>query len=328
VPAGDFVRLRTGPVLCSLDEHAVLEFEGPDAVSFLQAQTTADAGAMTPQSWQLGGYCTPKGRLLAIFHCWLHESGARWLLPASIAGAIQRRLSMYVLRSKVRVRDVTAQWRVWAALGSDAPQALRAASLAVPAQPWQARELAPWAREARVAALPAGAGCGARLLCVVPQADEARFLGSLPALPRCGAPLWWWSQIDAAIPDVVAATSELFVPQTLNLEVLGAVSFRKGCYPGQEIVARSQYLGKLRRRMAPAHAAQIGPGGDVFAGDQPVGRIVLAASAPEGGWDLLFECSGEAGSGALPRSELRAGSAGAAVLQMRPLPYPIFDPTA
>lgn len=328
VPPEDFARLAAGPVLCRLDGHAVLEFEGPDAIAFLNSQTTADIRAMTPQSWQLGGYCTPKGRLLAIFHCWRHDGGVRWLLPASIAASILRRLSMYILRAKVQARDVHTQWRAYAVLGAGAGQALGAAGLRLPPHAWEACEAADWARAARVAALPAGPACPQRFLCVLPQEDESRFLECLGALPCCAAPLWWWSQIDAAIPDIVAGTSELFVPQTLNLEVLGGVNFRKGCYPGQEIVARSQYLGKLRRRMAPAHARELGPGGDIFSGDQPVGRIVLAASAPGGGWDLLYECAAESGAGARAASGLRAGSSTAAILEERALPYAIFDPTA
>jgi folate-binding protein YgfZ len=146
-------------------------------------------------------------------------------------------------------------------------------------------------------------------------------------LRRTDAGAWWWSQIDAGVPNVFAATQEKFVPQMINLEVLGGVSFKKGCYPGQEVVARSQYLGKLRRRMAIAHVA--GPtcaGADVFAqsSGQAVGTVVMAATAPEGGMDLLFEAPVDQVAG----GELRANLPDGPRLDVRRLPYELFDPTA
>ncbi len=330
VPAEDFAHLQAAPVLCRLADQSVLEFEGADALSFLQSQTTADIGAMSMQSWQLGGYCTPKGRLLAVFQAWRYENGVRLLVPAAIAPALLRRLSMYVLRASVRARDASRDWAAFAVVGlrsgADAgAQAVRGAGLEPPEQAWQAREAA---GGARIATLPGGSACGPRWLCVLPAAEQTQWLQRLGQLPLAESALFWWSQIDAAIPAVFADTSELFVPQTVNLEVLGGVSFRKGCYPGQEVVARSQYLGKLRRRMAAAHAQDLGPGPDVYATGQsdPVGRIVMAATAPAGGWDLLYESATHAavqGQGPL----LHAGAADAPTLQARALPYAIFDPT-
>jgi tRNA-modifying protein YgfZ len=114
----------------------------------------------------------------------------------------------------------------------------------------------------------------------------------------------------------------------INLEVLGGVSFKKGCYPGQEIVARSQYLGKLRRRMAIAHiAGETRAAADVYArgSEQPVGSVVMAASAPDGGMDLLFEAPVDRTTdGAV----LLANSGDGPTLDLRPLPYTLFDPTA
>ena len=116
----------------------------------------------------------------------------------------------------------------------------------------------------------------------------------LSSLPVVSSDAWWWSEVAAAVPTVFAATQERFVPQMINFEVLGGVNFKKGCYPGQEIVARSQYLGKLKRRMQVAHAEIEDPpaaGSDVFqsAQEQPIGTVVMAARAPGGGVDLLFE---------------------------------------
>jgi folate-binding Fe-S cluster repair protein YgfZ len=115
----------------------------------------------------------------------------------------------------------------------------------------------------------------------------------------------------------------------INFEVLGGVNFKKGCYPGQEIVARSQYLGKLKRRMQVAHADLGDPpaaGSDVFqsAQGQPIGTVVMAARAPGGGVDLLFEAPVDrAASGTL-----HIGAVGGAALRVLPLPYELFDPTA
>ena len=323
VAAADFSALQAGPVLVMLDDHAVLEFDGPDTVGFLQGQTTADMAALVPAQWQLGGYCTPKGRLLAIFHAWRYATGIRMLLPESIAAGIHKRLAMYVLRAKVQVRDASTAWSVAALCGKGSAAALSAAGVEVPDSPWQCTLLD---ADERVVRLPVGPQCPERLLLVMRTARLARWRQQLALLPVAGNGLWWWTQIDAAQPAILAPTQERFVPQGLNLEVLGGVNFRKGCYPGKEIVARSQYLGKLRRRMAMAHAAHIGPAADVFQDgeSQAVGRTVLAATAPAGGWDLLFECPTERLQGAA----LRAGAADASVLQLRELPYPIFDPTA
>jgi hypothetical protein len=325
VPAEDFQRLRAGPVLCRLADLGVLEVDGPDAVAFLQSQTTADIGALPMHGWHLGGYCTPKGRLLAIFLVWRYEDGLRLLLPQALAPAILQRLSRYVLRAKLRLRDASREWLTFALCGAGGAQVLQQAGVDPPQAAWQSRAWDSGGVGVRVAALPGGAACAQRWLCLAPAAQAAQWERQLAALPRLGPALWWWTQIDAALPAVFSSTSELFVPQTLNLEVLGGVSFRKGCYPGQEIVARSQYLGRLRRRLALAHAPELGPGPDVFASGKadPVGRIVMAATAPGGGWDLLFESAIDEQSGSL-----HAGALDAPALQHRPLPYVLFDPTA
>ena len=155
---------------------------------------------------------------------------------------------------------------------------------------------------------------------------------SLPAwcgeLPRLPSSVWWRSEVEAAVPTVFAATQEKFVPQMINLEVLGGVSFKKGCYPGQEVVARSQYLGKLKRRMQRAHVdhAEAAIAGDVYhSGEpQPVGTIVMAAASPHGGTDLLFEAPVDR----LQSGTLHLASPTGPALVLRGLPYELFDPTA
>ena len=131
------------------------------------------------------------------------------------------------------------------------------------------------------------------------------------------------------MPTVFAATQERFVPQMINFEVLGGVDFKKGCYPGQEIVARSQYLGKLKRRMHVAHAEledPPSPGSDVFEStqEQAIGTVVMAARAPGGGVELLFEAPVDR----VESGALHIGAADGPALRIEPLPYELFDPTA
>jgi folate-binding protein YgfZ len=164
----------------------------------------------------------------------------------------------------------------------------------------------------------------------------ARFLLTLPSnaqLPLSRASrhdassLWWLSEIEAAVPTVFAATQEKFVPQMINFEVLGGVDFKKGCYPGQEIVARSQYLGKLKRRMNVAHVdvIDVPTAADVFHSDgsQPIGTVVMAAATRQGGSELLFEAPIDR----LESGSLHLQSADGPRLTVRPLPYTLFDPT-
>jgi len=323
VAPADFAQWRETASWSHVADMGVLEIEGPDALAFLHAQTTADILAMSTSRWQLGGYCTAKGRLLGIFQAWRWDGGVRLLVPANIATNLQRRLSMFVLRSKVRVHEVSP---AWALLGlhchpnMDFPAR---AGVPAPEEPWQC---VPVEGDGRIARMPSVDDSAGNLLLAIPARALAQWKERLAPAAELGAGLWWWSQIQAGIPAVFASTQELFVPQTVNLEVLGGVSFRKGCYPGQEIVARSQYLGKLRRRLALAHAPQLGALPDIFhdGATDPVGHILMAATAPEGGWDLLLECPTEL----TLRGSLHAGAPDAPAVRVRPLPYPIVDPTA
>ena len=140
-----------------------------------------------------------------------------------------------------------------------------------------------------------------------------------------GAPVWDWIRLNAGIPMIVAATQEQFVPQMVNLELIGGVSFQKGCYPGQEIVARSQYLGKLKRRMVLAHAdAEAAPGDSLYSADldgQASGTVVNAAPAPAGGFDLLVVVQVESANS----QTLHLKSVDGVALDLRPLPYALPD---
>lgn len=309
----------TRPVLAPLTELGVIQAQGPDAASFLQAQLTNNSTAALSQVAR-NGYCTPKGRLLAVFDHWSDEQTHYLQLPREILAPVLKRLSMYVLRAKVKLTDVSEAWSSYGLMGPGATQVLAQAGLPVPDVSVSAIQ-----GTLRIAHLPDGTRGKERYLLISPRADADAALVPLAGVQKVDGAVWWWSQIDAGIPTVLAATQEKFVPQMINFEVLGGVDFRKGCYPGQEVVARSQYLGKLRRRMHLAHVDDTTvAGADVYAGDQeqPVGCVVLAAAASGGGMDVLFECGVDAVGG-----PLHLGPAGSA-LALRPLPYALTDVTA
>jgi hypothetical protein len=309
-------------VRAQLDELGVIAARGPDAVAFLQTQLTNDLQHLGVAHVQLNGYCTPKGRLIAVFDCWRNADAVFLQLPREILPSVLKRLSMYVLRAKVKLTDASAEWSCVAVFGPGAAAHLASAGLPPP-EVGQTHATG----ATLVVRLRDSPRIPERFLVLAPGAD-AQVLGTrLRALPVVDAGAWWWSQIDAGVANVFAPTQEKFVPQMINLEVLGGVSFKKGCYPGQEIVARSQYLGKLRRRMAIARIdGETHAGADIYAqgAEQPVGTVVLAASGPAGGMDILFEAPVDRTSDAV----LLANAAQGPRLDVRPLPYALFDPTA
>jgi folate-binding protein YgfZ len=312
------------PVLAELSDLGVVAVRGADAAQFLNAQLTVDVMALDAQHWQLGAYCSVKGRVLALFEMWRVDDGFRLLLPAEQSEPLRTRLARFVLRSKVRLEDAAAEWTAFGLTGPGIEAALQAIGLQIPQAPWTG---CPQDDGARLVRLPASPRTGARLMLLAPAAAGPTWRRKLEAVAPVDAGVWWWSKVDAGLPDVWAVTQERFIPQMLNLDVLGAVHFRKGCYPGQEVVARSQYLGKLRRRMMRGRAEQASAGEDLFDQDNaggPVGTVVVAAASPDGGVDLLFECPTELAGTA----QLRLGQGRSAAVTVGELPYPMINPTA
>lgn len=293
---GELVAARDGTVVVSLLDHALIRASGEDAASFLHNLLTNDVQNLKAGEVRFAGFCTPKGRLLASFHIW-HE-GADLLLALStdIQPAMLKKLSMYVLRSKVKLTDPAL-----VLLGLAGPGAKALADEFQGIAIGAGRHLVALPAEAAIAAWPKLAG-------------TAR-----PA----GVAAWRWIEIAAGQPRIVAATQEAFVPQMVNMEVpaVGGVIFTKGCYPGQEIVARTQYLGKVKRRMYRARLdSALPPGTDVFtpeAGDQHCGALVTVAPSPDGGCEclLVVQSSGaEAG-------EIHLGSPTGPRVRLLTLPY-------
>lgn len=282
------------PRIADLSHYAVLRVTGEDRAAFLHAQFTNDVEALAVDAAQWNGWCTPKGRLVATFLLVRRKDEILIVLPAEIAAPIAKRLAMFVLRSKVKIADASADYARRGLIGAtDAPAPMRVAD--------------------RNGAIVVGLGDGRALMLASPADAPAA---------NADADAWELSSIRAGVPTVTAATQEAFVPQMANFELLGGVSFKKGCYPGQEIVARMQYRGGLKRRMARAHIAGADrpqPGDSVYSsafGDQSAGTIVNAAPAPEGGFDVLVVAQIES----IERGDLRWKAPDGAPLEIREHP--------
>jgi hypothetical protein len=293
-----------------LSDLALLRARGPDAGTFLQSQLTQDVLGLPRDRVRLSGYCSPKGRLLASMWVWrMADDEFGLLCSADLAAPLLKRLSMYVLRAKCKLDDASAEWSVWGLAGDAAAQWLAAAATA-PGR--TARRDDAW-----VIGLSAAEG-HARHVLVQPAQAVA------PPLPPLDRSLWQRLEVASGVPRITAATVEQFVPQMINLERVGGVDFQKGCYPGQEVVARSQYRGTLKRRMhlfATDGEAQAGQ--ELFHSSdpsQPAGMVVNAA-ADATGTRLLAEVK----LAALDSGSLHLGSADGPALHRLELPYSIAD---
>lgn len=277
--------------VADLSDNALVAVTGDDAADFLHGQFTNDVKALQPGHAQWNGWCSAKGRLVATFLLARRADGFLLMLPAEIAAAFSRRLSMFVLRSKVKIADASAGFERYGIAGPGAADFVRGEWGSVPAK------------------MESTAKDGA--VCIA--LDESRFVALVPpgtlrlAATPAARETWDREAIASGVPTIVAATQEAFVPQMANFELVGGVSFQKGCYPGQEIVARTQYRGTLKRRMAVAHVggeARPAPGDSVYSaafGEQAAGTVVNAASAAGGGFDILVVAQIES----LDRGDLR-----------------------
>ena len=278
----------SGDAMADLSHLSLLELAGEDAAAFLQGQVTNDVKQLDGSNSQYAGYCNPKGRMLALFFAYAHAGNYYLQLDARLTENIAKRLRMYVLRSKVVVTDVSEKLVRLGVAGKNAEQVL---SQQFPQLPQQAHELA-GTESGVVIRLP---GSTPRFEVIV-GADQATALWSQlkQQLKPVGRDAWEWLEVQAGIPDIVPATQEEFVPQMVNLDMLGGINYKKGCYTGQEIVARTHYLGKVKRRTQLAHVSTDNApvaGDDVFVEDgaQPIGKIVRSAPSPAGGFDVLAE---------------------------------------
>jgi folate-binding protein YgfZ len=290
----------------ALPHLGVMRASGADATAFLQSQLTNDVASQPPDRARLAGFCSAKGRLQASFIVLKLADEDVWLLCASdLLEATRKRLSMFVLRSKCRLTDERASLPLSGLWGAAARA--RAAGL----EPWG------WRTDED----------GARTLRLPDAADTPRaiVIGAGDAIAAPDAPLdvWRWLEVESAIPLIEAATVDRFVPQMVNYEAVGGVDFKKGCYPGQEVVARSQYRGTIKRRMQRFDAAvPLAPADELFHDadpGQPAGLVVNAAARPSGGWSALVEVK----LAALDSGALHARAPDGPPLERRSLPYPL-----
>ncbi len=269
-------------VLCDLPGLDLLAFSGEDARTFLQGQLTCDVREATEVRSRRGALCTPKGRVLATFRLWAQDDGYRMALPRALAEPIRKRLGMYVLRSRVRITPLQDIVRFGVA-GPNARPAL-ARALDVPAADLPARDGVLSRPDTCVIGLP-----GERYLVCSEPARAIQLWSALAVeLLESGQSAWAWRSLAAGDADVLPATQDQFVPQMLNLDLSGGIGFAKGCYTGQEIVARTQHLGRLKQRLYRCGLTPGRPpaaGTALYSGDfqgQASGMVLDAASRPDG----------------------------------------------
>jgi len=292
-----------------LADWGVIRAQGADAASFLHGQLTQDVQHLGERNAVLAGYCTAKGRLLASAVVW-RAAGDEFLLACSadVLPATLKRLSMFVLRAKCKLSDASATLALHGLAG---PAATAWLGPNAPASVWQRSDVL----GGHAIRLPDAAGL-ARYLLALPNGSAS------PPLPALAPDAWRWLEVGSGMARIVAATVEQFVPQMVNFELVGGVNFQKGCYPGQEVVARSQYRGTIKRRafvFACDSAAR--PGQEVFHSadaDQPAGMVVNAASLA-GAHRALVEIK----LAALEDGSLHLGAAAGPLLERVAQPYAV-----
>jgi len=278
--------LESAAIVDLSDYYAVIRAAGSDALSFLNGQLTNDLRSLDDRHHLLAAYCNPKGRAIALLRIW--RDGDDWLLllPASLAQAVCERLRQYILRAKVTL-GVDTTLATFGVVGPKADTILQnAEGINVPSVGELIRTV-----ESTILGID---GVVSRFLIVAPvAARQTRWLAYRRRAVASGLRLWRWHDVQAGQPTVLPPTSEAFVPQMLNLDRLGGIHFNKGCYPGQEIVARMHYLGKLKQRLyrlfLPGDAPPV-PGTEIYAerfGEQSAGTVVDAVTMEDGRIDLL-----------------------------------------
>jgi tRNA-modifying protein YgfZ len=296
--------------VATLTHLGVIRVQGEDSARFLHGQLTQDFALLSQQEARLAAFCTAKGRMQASF-IGFKTSDNEILLVCSrdILAPTLKRLSMFVLRAKAKLTDATDEFLVCGLAGS----AIQ--TIAGRAHPAWSRGL--FSYGSLIHLYPADGT--PRQLWVAPIGAE------LPPGIELSLALWLWGEVRSGIATLSEPVVEAFVPQMLNYESVGGVNFKKGCYPGQEVVARSQFRGTLKRRAFLAHAdGPLQTGDAVFAPDnaeQPVATVVQAAASPFGGYDAIL--SGQVA--AMEHGALQLGSTSKLPLTVLPLPYPLLE---
>jgi folate-binding protein YgfZ len=264
--------------LIPLDTLGVLRLRGADVGAFLQGQLSNDMTRLSAQRALLAGYHNAQGRAIALLR--LVQLGADdvlAVLPRELVAPVAARLGKFVLRAKVRLQDESAQWVIEGALASAAPE------IETQAQVPAARDEMRRAGDTRIVRC---SHAPARFLLIRPAGAPATLEGLAPL----GLVDWQLAAIAAGEPQVYAATSEQFVAQMLNLDVLDAIDFDKGCYTGQEVIARAHYRGRVKRRMQrflTRAARQLRPGDAGTLADGRAFKVVEAVRGTDGNAEFL-----------------------------------------
>jgi folate-binding protein YgfZ len=295
--------------ISALPHLGVIRVEGEDAAKFLHGQLTQDFSLLGLSEARLAAFCSAKGRMQASF-IGFKRSHTEILLICSrdLLAATLKRLSMFVLRAKAKLTDASAEYSLYGLAGDAVASA---AGGTAPA--WTKVD----AGTANLVHLhPAGGS--PRAIWVAPASEPA------PTGKTMGTQDWLWGEVRSGVATVTSPIVEAFVPQMLNYESVGGVNFKKGCYPGQEVVARSQFRGTLKRRAYLVHCESAMKAGDeVFDtadNSQPCGTVAQAAAAPQGGYDAIVSMQTSAATG----PGLRLGANGPAI-ELLPLPYRLLE---
>jgi tRNA-modifying protein YgfZ len=307
----DAPKLDGNDALCDLSHYGVIKVSGEEAAKFLQAQLTNDVLALNDGQAQWNGWCSPKGRLLTTFLIWRNGADYFLQLQKSLQPTIQKRLGMFVLRAKVVIEDVSDVWqRIGVMAGMNT-------SLTLPTNLMQSE--------------PNKLGIVIRLsnqrTFIFAEIDTAiaTWQTLSKTISRVGANDWDLAGIRDGIIDITPETQDAYVPQMVNFELIGAVNFKKGCYPGQEIVARTQYRGILKRRMVRLTFAAINipiAGTPLYSpafAEQAAGTIALAAKNGE-----MVEALVVAQIEAITSDSLYQDAAFTQKCQILALPYPVL----
>ncbi len=269
---------------------------GEEAASFLQGQLTNDVASMSPDQARLAGYCTAKGRLLGQFTVLRQGADLFLITDKALLPALVKRLSMFVLRAKCKLRDVSDDFVITGLKGST-PELSEACGIDLSGTSAQ-MQVKRNSDNSKTAVIWFSSDEAQRVL-LLSATDRSIELLETPE----GEKFWAHDDILCGIPQIESRTVETFVPQMVNLDLIGGVNFQKGCYPGQEIVARSHYLGKMKRRMHLGHVITdtLAPGADIFASthpNEPAGKVVSAAKDVNNNTVFLFEVSSDLLEGA------------------------------
>ena len=298
-----------------LTQLGIIRVVGEDAAKFLQGQLTQDIMLLQPTQARFAAFCNAKGRMQASFVVFKRTPEEILLMCSrDLLVATLKRLSMFVMRAKAKLSDATDDFLLYGLTGNAID------FIAPRAQPaWTKVDID-----------------NANLVFLYPGAQQARAIWCAPVgcLVPQGEPIeletWKWLEVKSGIAMICQPIFESFVPQMLNYESIGGVNFKKGCYPGQEIVARSQFRGTLKRRAYIAHTdTDSAPlvGQEIFHAhdsDQPCGLVAASAMHPEGGFDVIVSIQTAAAADAGENS-LTLGSATGATLSLLPLPYPLLE---